>query len=109
MTYNHNTGDGLPSPVSLFRRWLRLLLAFALIALASYLVPGVEKLPYVGPEIKALRESGIEVGAWYYDDVEQYFEAERYIREKRGLDYPKQIESAVSSEKSMRQAQPEND
>ncbi len=83
-----DTGAGQPSPVSLFRRWLRLLLALSLIALASYLVPELEKLPYLGQRITALRESGIDVGAWYYDDVEQYFEAERYIREKRGLDYP---------------------
>lgn len=81
-------GDGKPSPDSLFRRWTRLIIAFLLIALAVYLAPGLEKLPGVGDRITMLRESDIEVGAWYYDDVKKYFEAEKYIREKRGLDYP---------------------
>lgn len=81
-------GDGKPSPVSLKKRWLRLLTAALLLILAVYLVPNVEKLPVIGQRIITLRESGIEVGAWYYDDVEKYFEAEQYIRDKRGLDYP---------------------
>jgi hypothetical protein len=43
----------------------------------------VERLPKVGKQVSVLRESGINVGAWYYDDVEEYFEAEEYIRYKR--------------------------
>ncbi|MFP4400224.1 MAG: hypothetical protein ACLFN6_05445 [Desulfonatronovibrio sp.] len=81
-------GDGPPSPASLTSRWLRLLLAAFLIILAIYLAPNLERIPYLGDRMITLRESGIDVGAWYYDDVEEYFEAERYIREKRGLDYP---------------------
>jgi hypothetical protein len=37
----------------------------------------------VGKQVTALRESGIDVGAWYYDDVEQYFEAEEFMLRKR--------------------------
>ena len=81
-------GDGKPSPESLFRRWARLIIAFLFIVLTVYLAPNLEKIPGVGDQITTLRESDIEVGAWYYDDVEKYFEAEKYIREKRGLDYP---------------------
>ncbi|MFN2353449.1 MAG: hypothetical protein ABR512_02845 [Desulfopila sp.] len=88
MTNTQPGGDGKPSPPSLFRRWVRLIIAFLLIVLAVYLAPNLEKLPGVGDRIAALRESDIEVGAWYYDDVKKYFEAEKYIREKRGLDYP---------------------
>lgn len=79
---------GKPPSASLVRRWTRLIIAFLLIILAVYLAPNLEKLPGVGDRIATLRESDIEVGAWYYDDVEKYFEAEKYIREKRGLDYP---------------------
>ncbi|MFO8113060.1 MAG: hypothetical protein R6T92_11185 [Desulfosalsimonadaceae bacterium] len=82
------TGDGPPSPAPLFIRWLKLVFASVLIAGGIYLAPNLERLPWIGQRIVVLRESGINVGAWYYDDVEQYFEAEQYIREKRGLDYP---------------------
>lgn len=81
-------GGGTSSPASLFRGWMRLILIFGLLAACLYLAPNLERLPIVGSRIAVLRESGIDVGAWYYDDVKEYFEAEAYIREKRGLDYP---------------------
>lgn len=83
-----STGGGKPPPVSKVKGWARLIFAAMLIVLAVYLVPNVERLPLIGDRITALRESDIEVGAWYYDDVKKYFEAEKYIREARGLDYP---------------------
>jgi hypothetical protein len=67
---------------------MKLILIFALLAMGLALAPNLERLPVVGSRITDLRESGINVGAWYYDDVQEYFEAEQYVREKRGLDYP---------------------
>lgn len=84
MTQHQQTGDGQPSPVSLGRRWLRLAGALALLAAFIYFAPNLERLPGVGQPIKDLRESGINVGAWYYDDVEEYFEAEEYVRKRLG-------------------------
>jgi hypothetical protein len=54
------------------------------LAALLYLAPNLERLPGLGQRIQVLRESGINVGAWYYDDVEQYFEAEEYVRKKLG-------------------------
>lgn len=84
MTKPKLAGDGQPSPVSLHRRLMRLLLAILLLAAFIYLAPNLERLPGVGRDIQVLRESGINVGAWYYDDVEEYFEAEEYVRKKLG-------------------------
>ncbi len=67
---------------------MKLILIFALLAMGLALAPNLERLPGVGARITDLRESGINVGAWYYDDVQEYFEAEAYIREKRGLNSP---------------------
>jgi hypothetical protein len=69
--------------LSLRRRWARFLLVMAVLAALIHLAPAVERLPKVGKQVSVLRESGINVGAWYYDDVEEYFEAEEYIRYKR--------------------------
>ncbi|MFP4285293.1 MAG: hypothetical protein ACLFQG_07045 [Desulfovermiculus sp.] len=84
MTQHQHTGDGQPSPVSLLRRWLRLAGALILLAAFIYFAPHLERLPGVGQSLKDLRESGINVGAWYYDDVEEYFEAEEYVRKRLG-------------------------
>lgn len=84
MTKHNHTGDGLPSPVSPLRRCLRLAIALSVLAALLYLAPNLERLPGLGQRIQVLRESGINVGAWYYDDVEQYFEAEEYVRKKLG-------------------------
>lgn len=77
-------GDGQPSPVSIFKRCLRLAVAILLLAGFIYLAPHLERLPGVGQTIQVLRESGIDVGAWYYDDVDEYFEAEEYVRDRLG-------------------------
>jgi hypothetical protein len=84
VTQQKNSGDGQPSPVSPFRCWLRLAGALLLLAAFISLAPQLERLPGVGQSIQALRESGINVGAWYYDDVEEYFEAEEYVRKRLG-------------------------
>ncbi len=84
MTDKNQTGGGQPPPVSHFRRWMRLVLAFLLLAGFIYLAPNLERLPVVGQTIQTLRESGINVGAWYYDDVEEYFEAEKYVQDRLG-------------------------
>ncbi len=87
-TEQQPTGGGPPPPVSPFRRWMKLLLVFIAIAACVRLAPHLERLPWIGSEISVLRKSGINVGAWYYDDVEEYFEAEKYIREKLHPEYP---------------------
>jgi hypothetical protein len=84
VTKYKNTGDGQPSPALPLRRWLRLAGALVLLAAFIYLAPNLERLPGIGQSIQDLRESGINVGAWYYDDVEQYFEAEEYVRKRLG-------------------------
>ena len=83
------TGGGRPPPVSLFRRWMKLLLVFILIAVSVRLAHNLERLPLIGSAISDLRKSDIDVGAWYYDDVKEYFEAEKYVREKLHPNYPK--------------------
>ncbi len=78
------TGGADTPPVSLCRRWLRLAFAALLLLAFIYLAPNLERLPVLGSTIQTLRESGINVGAWYYDDVDQYFEAEEYVRDRLG-------------------------
>jgi hypothetical protein len=67
---------------------MKLFFVFILILACMRLAPNLERLPWIGSSISALRKSGINVGAWYYDDVEEYFEAEQYVREKLHPDYP---------------------
>jgi len=81
--YNKDAGDESQSPVSMIRRWTRLLIAVLALSALVHFAPAVERLPGVGKQVTALRESGIDVGAWYYDDVEQYFEAEEFMLRKR--------------------------
>lgn len=88
---NHNsqqqTGDGGPPPVCLKKRISRFLVAVILIVGFIYLAPNLERLPCsIGETITVLRESGIDVGAWYYDDVEECFEGMDFVREKRNLE-----------------------
>jgi hypothetical protein len=79
-----HTGDEIPSPVSLKKRLMRFMVVVFLVAGILYLAPNLERLPGgVGHTISVLRESGIEVGAWYWDDVDQCFEGMDFIREKR--------------------------
>ena len=67
---------------------MQLLLVVIAIAACVGLASHLERLPWIGSEISILRKSGINVGAWYYDDVEEYFEAEKYIRQKLHPEYP---------------------
>ncbi|MFP4167931.1 MAG: hypothetical protein ACLFSY_03660 [Desulfonatronovibrionaceae bacterium] len=75
-----DTGGGESPPVSLKKRWARLLLVVLILAAFIHFAPLVERLPWVGWQVTLLRESGTNVGAWYYDNVEEYFEAEEYMR-----------------------------
>ena len=76
-------GDGKPSPVPFRKRLARFAVAVFLVAGFIYLAPNLERVPGIGQTITILRESGIDVGAWYWDDVEQCFEGMEFIREKR--------------------------
>lgn len=88
MTSRQHPGEGNPSPGYAYKGWIRLGFITLLIVLATYLAPKMEKIPYVGDRITAIRLSGINAGAWYYDDVQECFEAAEYIRERRGLNHP---------------------
>ena len=57
-------------------RWVRFFVVIGVLIAAIYVAPVVERLPVVGKQVTVLRESGVNVGAWYYDNVEEYFEAE---------------------------------
>ncbi len=82
-------GDGQPSPAPLKKRLARLLVAVFLVVGFIYLAPNLERLPGgVGNTVTVLRESGIEVGAWYWDDVKQCFEGMDFVREKRETEAP---------------------
>lgn len=91
--HNHKqgfAGDETPSPAKLplAKRLMRLALAALLVTGFIYLAPNLERLPGgVGETITIIRESGIDTGAWYYDDVEQCFEGMDFVRERRGLDH----------------------
>ena len=81
-----DTGDETAPPVSLPKRLVRFFAAVLLVAAFVYLAPELERLPgNIGQTITVLRESGIDVGAWYYDDVEECFEGMEFVREKRNL------------------------
>ena len=82
-------GDEAPSPAAppLAKRLLRLALAVLLVTGFVYMAPNLERLPGgVGETITIIRESGIDTGAWYYDDVEQCFEGMDFVRERRGTE-----------------------
>ncbi len=80
-------GDERPSPAPLKKRIMRLAIAVFLVAGFIYLAPNLEYLPGgVGHTITVIRESGIDTGAWYYDNVEECFEGMDFVREKRGLE-----------------------
>jgi len=82
---NQHAGGGTkPPPANLLRRWLVLLLSVLLIVGFAVIVPKVEQLPVVGSSIKTLRESGIDVGAWFYDDVDEVAEAADFMRRALG-------------------------
>ena len=91
---HHNRKQGLagdealsPAAPPLGKRLLRLSLAVLLVTGFVYMAPNLERLPGgVGETITIIRESGIDTGAWYYDDVEQCFEGMDFVRERRGTE-----------------------
>ncbi len=58
------------------RRWVSFLLATALLSGIALLAPNLENIEGWGPQIKALRESGLETGAIFYGQVEKIAEIE---------------------------------
>lgn len=83
----HTAGDGPPPPAPLKKRIIRLVIVVFLVAGFIYLAPNLEYLPGgVGHTITVIRESGIDTGAWYYDNVEECFEGMAFVKEKRGLE-----------------------
>jgi hypothetical protein len=88
-TNKEHAGSGdKPPPAHLLKRWMLLFLAVLLIAGFVVIAPFLETLPLIGKPIQVLRESDIEVGAWYYDDVKEVAEAERFMRRALKHDSP---------------------
>lgn len=80
MHTNQHTGDGNPSPVSLFKRLARLGLGIALIIGFIGILSNIERLTGNNRVIEVLRERDIYVGAWYWDYVEEVSEAMSFMR-----------------------------
>jgi len=72
-------------PGNFFQRWLAFIIGVLLLAGLVFTAPVLERLPGLGPRIEALRESGVETGAFWWADVPEVSEAERYIRQSRDL------------------------
>ena len=77
-------GGSKPPPASLFRRWMFLFTAVILIIGFIVVAPHLERLPLVGATVQMLRESGIYVGGWYWDMVDEVAEAESFMRRALG-------------------------
>lgn len=77
------TAGGPSGPARSLSPWLWLVLFVLLIVVFIRLAPLSERIPWVGPQVKALRESGVETGAFWWADVPEVGEAERHFR---GLD-----------------------
>jgi hypothetical protein len=71
-------GPGGPPGAS--KRWLRLTAALLLLAGFVALAPLADRLPGIGPQVKVLRDSGVEAGAWWWASVPEVAEAARHMR-----------------------------
>ena len=58
------------------RRWVSFLVAMLLLAGAALFAPALERIEGWGPQIQALRESGLETGAIFYGQVQKISEIE---------------------------------
>jgi hypothetical protein len=81
---NAEAGRETP-PGNLFYRWLSFIVGIFLIAGLIFISPALERVPGIGPMIEALRESGVEVGAFWWADMPEVSEAERFIRQPGGF------------------------
>lgn len=61
-------------------RWLRLLISIFMIILFIKLASFSEHLPWIKNEFKALRESGIQTGLFWWADVQEVAQAERHFK-----------------------------
>lgn len=83
LSYTREGGLARPPGASL-KRWLALVVAVLCMAGFAFLgLPALERLPGLGPAVKAVRESGIEAGAFFYTDVDKVREAELHVRHSR--------------------------
>jgi hypothetical protein len=71
---------GPQGPPGSLKRWLRLAAALLLLAGFVALAPLADRLPGIGPQVKALRDSGVESGAWWWASVPEVAEAVRHMR-----------------------------
>ncbi len=61
------------------RRWVTFLLAMLLLAGVALFAPALERIDGWGPQIQALRESGLETGAIFYGEVPRIAEIEAIL------------------------------
>ena len=80
-----NCGRSGPSgPPRILKNWTILLLSVLMIMLFVTLVaPAIGRMSGIRTAVTAIREDGIEAGAYFYTDVEKVREAELYIRHAR--------------------------
>jgi hypothetical protein len=71
--------DGSP-PESL-RRWL-LLIAFVLLTVVfvQHIAPLSDRIPWISTQVKAIRDSAVETGAFWWSNVPEVGKAERHFR-----------------------------
>ena len=65
------------------RRWVTFLIAVLLLAGATMFAPALERIEGWGPQIQALRESELEIGAIFYGQVEEIVDIEYGLLHKR--------------------------
>ena len=81
----HGGGSEPRSRPSRIGGWVGLFLGLASIwAFIFHLAPWLEGFEPIGKVCEAVRESGIEAGAYYYTDVEECAHAERFLRNSLG-------------------------
>lgn len=67
------------------RSWITLILAFVGLILFLYVIgPAGLETPLMEPMATFIEENDIEANAYYYTDVDEFFVAERYMRDHLG-------------------------
>lgn len=79
-TFCHSKEGGTYVPPRKLRNWLKLFLAIVIIILLIKAASFSEYIPWIKKEFKALRESDIQTGLFWWADVHEVAEAERHFK-----------------------------
>lgn len=71
---------GTNVPPKRFIRWLKLLISLIIIVFFIKIASFSERLPWIKSEFKALRDSGIQTGLFWWADVHEVAEAEKHFK-----------------------------